>query len=77
MNKIKLLLVSMTLLSLTACQTKPKVEEGKIGGTLTVVTSRPDAAELFEEIEEGFKKKYPEVPVPYRYLLPSYSRPAF
>ena len=61
MNKIKLLLVSMTLLSLTACQTKPKVEEGKIGGTLTVVTSRPDAAELFEEIEEGFKKKYPEV----------------
>ena len=61
MNKIKLLLVSMTLLSLTACQTKPKVEEGKIGGTLTVVTSRPDAAELFEEIEKGFKKKYPEV----------------
>ncbi|MCI8702413.1 MAG: carbohydrate ABC transporter substrate-binding protein [Turicibacter sp.] len=61
MNKIKLLLVSMTLLSLTACQTKPKVEEGKIGGTLTVVTSRPDAAELFEEIEEGFKRKYPEV----------------
>lgn len=61
MNKIKLLLVSMTLLSLTACQTKPKVEEGKIGGTLTIVTSRPDAAELFEEIEEGFKKKYPEV----------------
>lgn len=61
MNKIKLLLVSMTLLSLTACQSKPKVEEGKIGGTLTVVTSRPDAAELFEEIEEGFKKKYPEV----------------
>lgn len=61
MNKIKLLLVSMTLLSLTACQTKPKVEEGKIGGTLTVVTSRPDAAELFEEIEGGFKKKYPEV----------------
>lgn len=61
MNKIKLLLVSMTLLSLTACQTKPKVEEGKIGGTLTIVTSRPDAAELFEEIEEGFKNKYPEV----------------
>ena len=61
MNKIKLLLVSMTLLSLTACQTKPKVEEGKIGGTLTVVTSRPDAAELLEEIEEGIKKKYPEV----------------
>ena len=61
MNKIKLLLVSMTLLSVTACQTKPKVEEGKIGGTLTVVTSRPDAAELFEEIEEGFKRKYPEV----------------
>ena len=61
MNKIKLLLVSMTLLSLTACQTKPKEKKKKIGGTLTVVTSRPDAAELFEEIEEGFKKKYPEV----------------
>lgn len=61
MNKIKLLLASISLLSLAACQSKPKVEEGKIGGTLTVVTSRPDADELFEDIEAGFKEKYPEV----------------
>ena len=46
---------------MAACQSKPKVEEGKIGGTLTVVTSRPDADELFEDIEAGFKEKYPEV----------------
>ena len=33
----------------------------EIGGTLTVVTSRTDAQELFEEIEEEFKELYPAV----------------
>lgn len=61
MKKIKTLLVAASLLSLAACQSKPKIEEGKIGGTLTVVTSRTDADELFASIEEGFKAKYPEV----------------
>ena len=61
MKKIKSLLVAASLVSLAACQSEPKVEEGKIGGTLTVVTSRTDADELFASIEEGFKAKYPEV----------------
>ncbi len=61
MKKIKSLLIAASLLSLAACQSKPKTEEGKIGGTLTVVTSRTDADELFASIEEGFKSKYPEV----------------
>ena len=33
----------------------------EIGGTITVVTSRTDAQELFEEIEEEFKALYPAV----------------
>lgn len=33
----------------------------EIGGTITVVTSRTDAQELFEEIEEEFKELYPAV----------------
>ena len=62
MKKIKTLLVATSFLSLAACQSKPAVEgEGKIGGTLTVVTSRTDADELYASIEEGFKAKYPEV----------------
>ena len=62
MKKIKTLLVAASFLSLAACQSKPAVEgEGKIGGTLTVVTSRTDADELYASIEEGFKAKYPEV----------------
>lgn len=33
----------------------------EIGGTITVVTSRTDAQELFEDIEEEFKELYPDV----------------
>ncbi len=36
-------------------------EAGEIKGTLKVVTSRTDADALFEEMEEAFKAKYPDV----------------
>lgn len=38
-----------------------EVNEEKIGGKITVVTSRTDAEELFNEMEEKFKAKYPDV----------------
>lgn len=61
MKKVKYLFTALTLLALTACKAETKIEDGKIGGTLTVITSRTDADELFANIEEGFKEKYPEV----------------
>lgn len=56
-----LMLMSITL---TGCgsqnQTNKEVANG-IGGTLTVVTSRTDAEELFAKIEADFIARYPEV----------------
>lgn len=64
MKKIVSLVLVLTLL-LIGCTNGKKdeiaVKEDKIGGTITVVTDRTDADELFSEIEEKFKTKYPEV----------------
>lgn len=38
-----------------------KDEKGKVKGTITVVTSRVDGENVFEEVEQKFKEKYPEV----------------
>ncbi|MGG7176748.1 ABC transporter substrate-binding protein [Clostridium paraputrificum] len=62
MKKLKVVSLLMALaLTLTGCGTSKKEAEGKIGGTITVVTDRPDATELYEKIEKDFITKYPEV----------------
>lgn len=55
-----LLLTSALLVGCTKEETK-EAQGGKISGELTVVTNRTDADKLFEKIEKGFIKKYPEV----------------
>lgn len=45
---------------LVGCGKEPQNTD-EIKGTITVVTSRTDATELFDKIEEDFKKKYPSV----------------
>ena len=64
-NKMKKWMSALTLISvmLTGCTSNNQsVEETSgIGGTLTVVTGRTDAEELFAKIEADFIKLYPEV----------------
>lgn len=50
-------------LSLSACGNKQEAEESstEIAGPLTVVTNRPDAEELYQEMTADFQAKYPEV----------------
>lgn len=51
-------------LALSGCAKKSESEvsnKGKIGGEITVVTDRTDADEFFAQVEENFKKKYPDV----------------
>lgn len=64
MKKIVSLLMVLTI-AITGCtkgkSTEENLLEGEIGGTITVVTDRTDATELFEKMEADFIKKYPEV----------------
>lgn len=61
-RRIKALSLSMILsLSLVGCQSKEETNKDGIGGTITVVTDRTDATEIFEQIEKDFIAKYPEV----------------
>ena len=46
---------------MVGCKNTDKKQNEEIGGTIKVVTSRTDADELFEKIEEDFKALYPSV----------------
>ncbi len=60
---ISLALIAGLALGGCAKKEEPIANEGNIGGEITVVTDRTDEAakELFDKMEEDFKKKYPEV----------------
>ncbi|MGL6106995.1 ABC transporter substrate-binding protein [Romboutsia sp.] len=61
-NRLKVISVAMTLaLTLVGCTPKEEAKDSKIGGTITVVTDRTDADELFAQMEKDFIAKYPEV----------------
>ncbi|WP_207636860.1 ABC transporter substrate-binding protein [[Clostridium] dakarense] len=54
----------IAILALSGCAKKSENEissNWKIGGEITVVTDRTDADEIFAQVEEKFKKKYPDV----------------
>lgn len=60
MKKRLISLLMLVPLTLMGCGKKAQNTD-EIKGTITVVTSRTDATELFDKIEEEFKKKYPNV----------------
>ena len=61
--KAKKIIASLLMLPIlmVGCKSKEEKKNDEIGGTIKVVTSRTDADELFEKIEEDFKKLYPNV----------------
>ncbi|WP_288222175.1 ABC transporter substrate-binding protein [uncultured Clostridium sp.] len=61
--KAKKIIVTLMMLPMlmVGCKSTDKKQSEEIGGTIKVVTSRTDADELFEKIEEDFKKLYPNV----------------
>ena len=61
--KAKKIIASLLMLPIlmVGCKSKEEKKDNEIGGTIKVVTSRTDADELFEKIEEDFKKLYPNV----------------
>ena len=67
MKKLKLLMSVVVGLALLAGCANEKAKSTtdsqaqEIGGALTVVTNRTDGAEIFAQIEAGFKAKYPAV----------------
>lgn len=62
MKKFRIISLIMVLsLTLAGCSVNKEETDGKIGGTITVVTDRTDANELFDKIEKDFIAKYPEV----------------
>lgn len=63
MKKFKIVsLIIVVTLTLAGCgKSKSEVDTKKVEGTITVVTDRTDATELFDKIEKDFIAKYPSV----------------
>ena len=62
MKRKKIIAALMMLpILMVGCKKTEENKSEEIGGTIKVVTSRTDADELFEKIEEDFKALYPSV----------------